>query len=202
MRGSRDSKRKLDLILLARKILLIYIQQVLPPLLNIDWRSKCGGEDCFTLVELFAAEIWDSLISVKEATKKGNQVDFFADDVLSALVRAQESLKHAEDVCDTTESQLSCQLRGGEEGFIDTIRKRSLWPMAMYSCKFELSGVLTRRTMRFTTRIFPKTSPFSLKHDEQCEKLDSQFETDSSSFPRSDFTTNFEKISSIFLRTN
>jgi len=153
-------KRKQDVIFLARKVMLVYIQVVLPPLLDIDWSIECGDELCFTLIELFAGEVWESLVAVKEAIKKGSQVNFFASDVQVALDRARSSLRHAESVCGATEAQLSRHAEKGEEGYsyVETIRKRSLWPVATYSCRFEFNGVLVPTDYQIYNKFIPRNT--------------------------------------------
>jgi hypothetical protein len=129
------------LIYLTRAMMLIYIQVILPPLLKIDWMNEYVGEGTFTLIELFAEELWESLVEVKQAIKMGKQVNFQGK-VQELLCRARLTLHHAENVCDTTEMQLSSNGETGQDGYVETIRKRSLWPVAMYSCKFDLDGNL------------------------------------------------------------
>jgi hypothetical protein len=128
-------------------------QVVLPPLLDIDWTVECGGDDCFTLVELVAVGIWDSLVAVKEAVKRGRVIGFSASTVQQALDRAQTSLRHAENVCGGSEAQLSAPLDGR---YIETVRRRSLWPVGTYSCKFDLDGVLVPTDMQVLNKDVPK----------------------------------------------
>jgi len=112
----------------ARRMVLVFIQIVLPPLLEIPLEGK-------TISELFADEIWDELEKVKRAIGMGSSsFDFWETNVRSAMERAKQSLANAERVCQATESQLDY---GANDDF-EIIHKRSMWPTAEYRCKIQV----------------------------------------------------------------
>jgi hypothetical protein len=140
-RKEEQERQKLVVAIEAKKMLLVFTQAVLPPLLLIT--EKIRGDnigDCVALFELFTNEIWGPLRKVKEAIKKGNTVDFFEDHVHQALDQAKISLQLAEKLCRAIESELDGQ--GETMEYIELIQKRSLWPIAEYRCKFLLDGTL------------------------------------------------------------
>lgn len=144
-RGEEES-----FIFRARKTMIVYLQAVLPPLLGIDWDKECGGKHCFALSELFAYEIWDHLVEVNKAIGK-RPIDFFASDVERALEKAREYLRIAEEDCNSSEAQLSIEPNDCHQ-YVETIRKRSRFPVAMYSCKFDLEGNLVPTDMQVLNR--------------------------------------------------
>ena len=155
MKKANGDSAKSHLIYSARAMMLLYIRVILPPLLKIDWMNECEGDGTFTLIELFAEELWESLVEVKQAIKMGKQVNFQGR-VQELLRRARLTLRHAEKVCDTTEMKLSLNGETGQDGYIETIRKRSLWPVAMYSCKFDLDGNLVPTDFQVLNKDIPK----------------------------------------------
>jgi hypothetical protein len=114
----------------ARKRVLVFMQIVLPSLLrDISWKTKTK-----TFAELFAHEIWASLVKIKGAVEKGDRFDFWDGSVLAARDEAEKSLSRAEQVIGATEMQLDY---GANDDF-EIIQKRSLWPIAEYRCKIQV----------------------------------------------------------------
>lgn len=157
LRNEPESKRaaeKLSVQAAARKLILVYMQIVLPPLLSLPWTRQ--GR---TLPELFAGEIWESLQKVERATLMGTRIDFWEQNVHSAMERAQRSLAHAERVCDATESQLDDY---GSNHDLQIVKQRSIWPLAEYRCRIRVhtslvqeehhSSAARRQTARFVNK--------------------------------------------------
>lgn len=140
---SSEELKTLEVNIAARKMLLGFLQVVLPCLLKIQWTSRSGvshqqvdAECANTLQELFAFEIWDSFTEVKKRILKGEKLLFYDGRVQDALQRARKSLQRAEVFCGVTELELSANNN------FDVIQKRSHWPYAEFRCKFELNGQL------------------------------------------------------------
>jgi hypothetical protein len=137
----KHSHKTLEVKISARKMVLGFLQTVLPPLLKIEWHRES-----FTLEELFSSEIWDSFTEVKRKIIKGERLTFFESHVQNALERARGSIVRAEQVCGATELELGRRMtvHDTEPDYYDfeTIQKRSRWPYAEFRCKFELSGKL------------------------------------------------------------
>lgn len=122
---------------LGREMLFFFITKVLPPLLRVfhDFDQFDGA---ITLSELFAEEIYEPLQCVKQDISKGKDVKFDSNLVREAMERAENALRSAEESGETTEAELGRQ----ENNNFDLIKKRSMWPVAEYRCKFDVSGRL------------------------------------------------------------
>lgn len=69
--GSHNIKT-LEVKITAKKMILVFLQAVLPPLLKIEWTQPKS----VTLEELFAWEIWEAVTEVKERIIKGEKLSF------------------------------------------------------------------------------------------------------------------------------
>jgi hypothetical protein len=131
----------------SRKMLVVFLQMVLPPLL----RSTERLQHSLTLQELFAEAIWESLLDVKKEIKLGKAVSPIFAQVEEAMNRALTILQGAEKLVGCTEAELQSWNKGQEnnnsndndsESYTHFIRKRSLWPMAEYRVQFTQDGRL------------------------------------------------------------
>lgn len=125
---SRRRDTAYSIAIAARKMILVFVQIVLPPLLELDLRGT-------TLSELFADEIWSSLVRVKNAVEKGNDFSFWEQAVQEASLSATRCLSEAEKVCGVTESELDVQHYD-----FAIVQKRSMWPIGEYRCQIRASA--------------------------------------------------------------
>ena len=148
---------KEEIAMVARRMVVMFIQHVVPPLLDMDWNGL--DVDNFTLSELFAEAIGSKhvgteqckLSTVKQAIKdydsmkKCSSISLFdQDDINNAMNQAKIWLRNAIELCHGSEQDLGIT---GDDDWrtttnIDIIKKRSLWPYAEYSCKFLVNGDL------------------------------------------------------------
>ena len=115
----------------ARRMVLTFIQHVIPTLLEIEWNVDV---DAITLNELFAREIECGLIEVKKGVA-GEQHDVKFDDsvIREAMMAAQDKLTIVNQYVGAAETDLASL---HSEIGIDIIRKRAKWPYTEYSCRF------------------------------------------------------------------
>ena len=125
---SREA-RKEEIAKPARRMLLGFIQQVVPTLIAMEWNTDV---DNITLSELFAKEIETSLADVKKAVAHGSKpIVFDKATVGGAMDRAQTKLESATARIGRAEKDLACLTAD-----IDVVQQRAQWPMAEYSCRF------------------------------------------------------------------
>ena len=142
----------------ARKMILVFVQIVLPPLLELNLKGT-------TLSELFADEIWPSLERIQNAVRKGDDFLFWEQAVEEASLRAGKCLSQAEKVCGMTESDLDIQSYD-----FSVIQKRAMWPIGEYRCQIRASAWPVEETSDGTLKqveIFDETQtkliPISLE---------------------------------------
>lgn len=135
--STERERRKTEVSQKGREMLLVFITKLLPPLLHA-FRDFDPNDGAMTLSELFADEIYKPIQGAKEAISKGTSVKFDGTVVRKAMERAENALRTAEELCCTTEAELGRQ----DKDDFDLIKKRSLWPVAEYRCKFNVNGQL------------------------------------------------------------
>lgn len=124
--------RKEEIAKPARRMLLEFIRQVVPTLLEMEWDVDV---DNITMSELFAREIGASLATVKKAVANGKRpIEFDKTTVNEAMSAAYNKLKETEGCIGTTEMHLASGHLNSLH--IDIIRKRARWPYVEYSCRF------------------------------------------------------------------
>lgn len=127
----------------ARRLVVAFVQHVVPPLLEMNWeRNTMDGTvgldvDNFTLSELFAEAIGSKLCSLKQKVKDMKSSWFDQEGIERAMDQAENWLNRAIDRCGT-EQDLSV----GECTDIKLIKLRAMWPYAEYSVKFLVNGDL------------------------------------------------------------
>ena len=123
----------------SRKMLVIFLQEVLPPLL----RSVEQLQESLTLRELMAEGIYSSLKDVKRAIAEGRRVPSFASQADQALSDALQLLEGAEKLCGCKEADLGRSLDGfNNKDYLKLVRKRSVWPIGEYRVQFTFDGRL------------------------------------------------------------
>ncbi|CAB9498814.1 polymerase alpha-associated DNA helicase A [Seminavis robusta] len=131
----------------ARKMLIAFLQKVLPALL-LQWSTTTElQQSSLTLMELFAEEIYEPMRHVKkQIQKKGHasSISSFHKAVEGAMDRARSTLSGAVKLCRCTEADLDrCHDKKNDtEGYTRFMRQRSLWPMAEYRVYFTPDGRL------------------------------------------------------------
>lgn len=121
--------RKEEIAKPARRMLLGFIQQVVPTLIAMEWDTDV---DNITLSELFAKEIETSLADVKKSVAHGSKpILFDKGTVCGAMGRAQTKLDIATGRIGRTEKDLARLTPD-----FGVVQKRAKWPIAEYSCRF------------------------------------------------------------------
>ena len=117
----------------ARSLVVAFIQQVVPPLLEIDWETNIedGGlgldVDNFALSELFAEAFGSKLCTLKQVVKDMDNISFDQRDIENAMCQAQKRLNMAMKRCGS-ERELSF----GDCTDIELLKRRAMWQYAKY----------------------------------------------------------------------
>ena len=144
--ADKASHIKEEMTIAARKMIMVFIQEVLPVLLEAEPQLASS----LTVSQLFADDLWESLREVKTAISKGQSIHWFSRQVQSVMDRAWTLLRRAEQLCEFLEEDLDETFCSGDDSmdakdrqaYTEFIRKRSLWPMAEYRVEFTLDGRL------------------------------------------------------------
>ena len=132
---ARDELRQ-EIAINARRLVFNFVEHVLPPLLEMEWEVDV---DNFTLSELFALAIEADLRAAKEAVKEGKSINFGDNAIIRAMEQANDWLVKAERVCRSNEPQLAVDYGSFD---INILKRRAMWPIADYKCKFTINGDL------------------------------------------------------------
>ena len=132
--GTFEEDRKEEIARAARRLVITFIEQVVPPLLGIDWTLDV---DNFALSELFSEVIGTKLSTICQCVYDMKAFTFGQRDVEDAMHKARKWLESAVRRCGTEQD-----LAVGDITDIELIKRRAKFPYAEYSSKFFVGGDL------------------------------------------------------------